>query len=187
MDDRRVTEEIRTVRSLGMKVRAAIGAATLVACSAPLAAQGPARAGRPGMRGNLPGYLADHPQTLNLSEAQAARLRAIAQWLEQSDSSLRAQVRAALGGRSLRGISAEQRYQLSLQMRPLNAQLRANRLTMVDSLHAVLTADQWQRLDERRMSAGAWDRGFRRGFARGRFGFRRGPPGWGSPWWRRPA
>lgn len=175
------------MRSLGMQVRAAIGAATLVACSAPLAAQGPARAGRPGVRGNLPGYLADHPQALTLTDAQAARLRTIAQWLDQSDSSLRSQVRAALGGRSRRGMSAEQRYQLSLQMRPLTSQLRANRMAMVDSVHAVLTADQWQRLDERRMSARDWGRGFRRGFARGRFGFRRGPPGWGLPWWRRPA
>jgi hypothetical protein len=169
-----------------MKVRAVIGAATLVACGAPLAAQGPARAGRPGMRANLPGYLADHPQTLNLSDAQAARLRTIAQWLDQSDSSLRSQLRAALGGRSRRGMTAEQRYQLSLQMRPLTAQLRANRLAMVDSVHAVLSTDQWQRLDERRMSAWDWGRGFRRGFARGRFGYRRGP-GWGPPWWRRPA
>jgi len=175
------------VKHLGTKVRAAIGAASLVVFTTPLSAQGPARPGRPGMRGNLPGYLADHPQTLNLSDAQAARLRVLAQWLEQSDSSLRGQVRAAMGGGNRRGMTAEQRYQLSVQLRPLTAQLRANRLAMVDSLHAVLTADQWQRLDERHMAGRAWGRGFRRGFARGRFGFRRGPPGWGPAWWRQPS
>lgn len=174
---------------------AAIAAAAALAVASPAAAQGrgPARgpASHPGFRGGMVGYLAAHPQTLNLNDQQAARLRSIASWLERSDSSLRGQVRAAMAGRIPRDLPAEQRYQLARQLRPLHEQLRATRLAAVDSLHAVLTADQWQRLDERRMAARAWGRGFRRGYARGRFGFpggpwrgpRRGLPGWGPRAW----
>lgn len=189
------------MREFPSKVRAAIGAAAALALASPAAAQGPARGAgpRPAQRGGMVGYLAQHPQSLNLDDQQAARLRSIASWLEQSDSSLRGQIRAALGGKNFRGLSAEQRYQLSRQVRPLTEQLRVNRFAAADSLHAVLTADQWQRLGERRMAARGWGRGFRHGFARGRFGFRGGRwgrgagarwlrPGWGAgPWWLGPA
>ena len=177
------------MKRFASKAGAAIGAAAALAVASPAAAQGPSRGPgpRPGFRGEMVGYLAQHPQSLNLDDHQAARLRTISSWLKQSDSSLRGQIRAALGGKTFRELSAEQRYQQSRQIRPLTEQLRANRFAAVDSLHAVLTPDQWQRLGERRTAARAWGRGFRHGFARGRFGFRRGPPGWGSPWWRRPA
>ncbi len=176
------------MRQVTSRIRALAGVATLVAVATPAAAQGPGRGAGPLMRGNIAGYLVQHPQALSLSDEQTARLRTIASWLDQSDSSLRGQIRAALGGRSVRGMNAEQRYQLMRQIRPLTEQLRANRLATVDSLHAVLSAEQFQQLADRRLAARAWGRGYLRGFARGRFGFRGRPRDWG-PWmmWRRPA
>jgi plasmid stability protein len=180
------------MKQLVSRAGAAIGAVAALAVASPAAAQGPGGPGpRQGVRGGIVSYLAQHPQTLNLDDQQASRLRAVAAWLERSDSSLRGQLRAALAGKRLRDLSAEQRYQLSLQLRPLREQMRVNRYAAVDSLHAVLTADQWQRLGERRMAARAWGRGFQRGFARGRFGFRGGPwrgprrgaSGWGPQAW----
>jgi Spy/CpxP family protein refolding chaperone len=179
------------VKRITSRIRAAIGAATFVAFASPAAAQRPAPAAGPGLRGGLPGYLAEHPQALSLNDEQTARLRTVAQWLERSNSALREQVRSALGGRTARELTAEQRYQLGRQVRPLRDQLRANHVSAVDSVHAILTPDQWQRLGERRMAMRAWRGGFMRGRmglmrGRARFGFRGGP--WGLWWgWRRPG
>jgi hypothetical protein len=177
------------------KLRAVLGAAAVVASAAPLAAQGPGPAGRPGpgMRGGLARYLADHPQSLDLNDAQTARLRRVAQWAERADSGVHAQMKSARGTTAPRDLSAEQRYQLMRQMRPLADQLRTTHYAVVDSLHAILTPVQWQRLDDQRMGmrrgaamrrgARAWGRGNRRGFAPGRAG-PRGPGagfGWGPP------
>jgi Spy/CpxP family protein refolding chaperone len=166
---------------------AAIGVVAALAMASPAAAQGPGpgpgRAQRPGprsgVRGGIVGFLAEHPQSLNLNDQQAARLRTIAAWMERSDSTLRGQMRAAMAGKNMRQLSAEERYQLSKQMRPLRAQMQASRYAVQDSLHAVLTPDQWQQLSQRGTAARAWGRGYRSGFARGRFGMRGGP--WGRP------
>jgi hypothetical protein len=173
------------VRQILTKLRAAMGAATVVAFVSPAAAQGPPRAG-PGSRVSLPARLAERAQALSLNDDQTARLRTIAQWMERSDSSLRGQVRAAMSGGTSRELNAEQRYQLMKQVRPIMDQVRANRLAALDSVHAVLTAEQWQKLGERQMRMRAWGRRPMGGFARGRFRFRGGP--WGLWWgWRRPG
>jgi Spy/CpxP family protein refolding chaperone len=178
------------LKRFASRVGGAIGAVAALAVASPAAAQGPGRGPGPGpgprhgFRGGVIGYLAEHPQSLNLNDQQTARLRTIAAWMERSDSSLRGQIRAAMGGKNLRQLSAEQRYQLSKQMRPLREQMQAKRYAAVDSLHAVLTADQFEQLGQRRMAARAWGRGFRRGFARGRFGFRGGPWGGRGGWMR---
>ncbi len=181
------------MNTLVTKVRAATGAAILLALASPLAAQArPEPFGR-AMRGGIAGYLAAHPDALGLSDQQTARLRRVAQWLDQSDSSLRSQMRALFGAKRPADLTAEQRYQAMKQIQPLADRIRDNRRAVADSVHAILTADQFQRLGERATAMRAWGRGYARGFARGRFGFRPGPWGRGGagygpgPMWRQPT
>ncbi len=165
------------------RMRATIGAATVLAFASPLAAQGRPAPLRRAMQGGVAGYLAAHPDALGLSDAQTARLRRVAQWLEQNDSTLRGQMRAAFGGKRPVDLTAEQRYQAMKQIQPLADQMTANRRAAMDSVHTILTPDQFQRLGERAMAMRAWGRGFARGFARGRLGFRARPWGRGDGFW----
>ncbi len=182
------------MNGISNRMRAAMGAVTVVVFASPLVAQGRPAPMRRAVQGGVAGYLAAHPDALGLNDQQTARLRRVAQWLEQSDSSLRSQVRAAFGGKRPADLTAEQRYQAMKQIQPLTDQLTANRRAAMDSVHAILTADQFQRLGQRGMDLRAWGRGYARGFARGRFGFRSGPwgrrggPGFGpGPMWRQPT
>jgi len=94
----------------------------------------------------VPQYLLTHPRVLNLTPKQTDRIRAVQVWLQGQDSSLRAQWQQLTGGRALRAIPPAERRSLAPQIQPIAQQLRANSAAALDSVDAILSPAQQQRL-----------------------------------------
>ncbi len=94
----------------------------------------------------VPEYLATHPRVLNLTPKQVDRIGKVRVWLRGQDSTLRAQWKQLTGGRPLRRIPPAERRTLTPQLQPIMQQLRANSAAALDSVDAILTPPQQQKL-----------------------------------------
>lgn len=118
------------------------------------AGQAPADTGKPAaatatapvpMTG-VPEYLASHPRALNLTPKQVDRIGKVRVWLRGQDSTLRAQWRQVTGGRAVRSMPPAERRRLQPQLQPIMQQLKANSAAALDSVDAILTPEQQQKL-----------------------------------------
>jgi LTXXQ motif family protein len=94
----------------------------------------------------VPEYLATHPRVLNLTPKQVDRIGKVRVWLHGQDSTLRGQWQQLTGGRPLRGMQPAERRRLAPQLQPIMQQLRANSAAALDSVDAILTPQQQQKL-----------------------------------------
>jgi LTXXQ motif family protein len=94
----------------------------------------------------VPEYLVSHPRVLNLSPKQVDRIKKVHEWLRGQDSTLRGQWQQVTGGRSLRSMPPADRHRLQPQLQPIMQQLRANSAAALDSVDAILTPQQQQKL-----------------------------------------
>jgi hypothetical protein len=94
----------------------------------------------------VPRYLADHARALQLNAKQLDRVRKVAERLDSANAPLHTQWQQVTGGRPLRGMGPAQRRSLAPQLQPITQQLRANNEAALDSVDAILTPAQQQRL-----------------------------------------
>jgi Spy/CpxP family protein refolding chaperone len=94
----------------------------------------------------VPEYLAAHPRALNLTPKQVDRVHKVRIWLRGEDSTLRVQWRQITGGRAVRSMPPAERRRLAPQLQPVLQQLRANNAAALDSVDAILTPAQQQKL-----------------------------------------
>ncbi len=94
----------------------------------------------------VPEYLATHARALNLTPKQVDRIGKVRVWLRGQDSTLRAQWRQVTGGRAVRSMPPAERRRLQPQLQPLMQQLKANSAAALDSVDAILTPEQQQKL-----------------------------------------
>ena len=105
-----------------------------------------ASAPQPTASTTVPRYLADHARALHLNAKQLDRVRKVAAQLDSSNAPLHTQWQQVTGGRPLRGMDPAQRRSLAPQLQPITQQLRANNEAALDSVDAILTPPQPQRL-----------------------------------------
>jgi hypothetical protein len=91
-------------------------------------------------------YLAENPQVLNLNPTQVARIRKVAARVDSANAPLTAQWQQLTGGRALRELPPADRRRMAPQLQPLMQQMRANNEAGVDSVDAILTPEQQERL-----------------------------------------
>jgi len=94
----------------------------------------------------VPGYLLSHARALNLTPKQLDRVRKVQDWLKGADSTARAQWQQLTGGRPVRSIPPAERRRLGPELQPIMQQLHANNAAALDSVDAILTPRQQQRL-----------------------------------------
>ncbi len=95
---------------------------------------------------SAPRYLANHARALHLTPKQIDRVREVANWLDTVNAPLRAQWQQVTGGRPLRAMEPAQRRSLAPQLQPIVQQLKANNEAALDSVDAILTPQQQDRL-----------------------------------------
>ena len=105
-----------------------------------------ASAPQPTASTTVPRYLADHAGALRLNAKQLDRVRKVAEHLDSANAPLHAQFQQVTGGRPLRGMDPAQRRSLAPQLQPITQQIRSNNEAALDSVDAILTAPQQQRL-----------------------------------------
>ncbi len=96
--------------------------------------------------GILARYLVDSPQVLNLTPKQMDRIKKLRASVDSTEAPLRAQWQQITGGRGLRDLSPAERRQLAPRLQPIMQQLRGMNQAAMDSLDAVLTPQQQERL-----------------------------------------
>ncbi len=94
--------------------------------------------------------LVNRPQMLDLTPAQVELARRIQAWVDSLNAPLQQQMQQALGGRTMRDMTPEERQQLMPTLTPIMQQLRANGNRALDSLRAALNPAQQARLDSLR-------------------------------------
>jgi hypothetical protein len=94
----------------------------------------------------VPRYLANHARALNLNAKQLDRVRKVADQLDSANAPLHGQWQQVTGGRPVRGMDSTERQALAPQLQPITRQLRANNEAALDSVDAILTPQQQQRL-----------------------------------------
>jgi len=119
-------------------------AQTPPASTAPAAAEGIGPAEDAGS--NVTGFLTSGADSLHLTPVQRARLRRIHSYFEGLNTPLRDSIRTITGGRPLRDIPPIQRRRMGPALHPLMMAMRANSQAALDSVDAVLTPEQQQRL-----------------------------------------
>ena len=142
-------------------VAAAVALAALAAVGVwPLAAQTPQQPASPQPAARQPAvqqpmaqpggilarYLVDSPQVLNLTPKQMDRIKKLRASVDSTEAPLRAQWQQVTGGRGLRDLAPAERRQLAPQLQPIMQRLRAMNQAAMDSLDAVLTPQQQERL-----------------------------------------
>jgi len=104
------------------------------------------QAGRPAAGGTAR-YLADHPQVLDLTPVEQARIRKLAAHEDSANAPLRAQMQQLTGGRPIRELPPAERRRLAPQLRDVMQQMHANDAAELDSVAAILTPEQANRLE----------------------------------------
>lgn len=95
---------------------------------------------------SVPRYLVNHGRELHLTAKQSDRIREVATWLDSANAPLRAQWQQVTGGTPLRSMSRPQRQRLAPQLQPVVQQMKTNNEAALDSVDAILTPPQQQRL-----------------------------------------
>jgi len=95
---------------------------------------------------SVPRYLVTHGRELHLTAKQSDRIREVAKWLDSANAPLRAQWQQVTGGRPLRSMSRPQRRTLAPQLQPIAQQMKTNNGAALDSVDAILTPPQQERL-----------------------------------------
>ena len=94
----------------------------------------------------VPGYVAGHARALHLTPKQVDRVHKVHVWLVGADSAARSQWKDLTGGRTLRAMDPAERRRLAPQLQPIMQQLRTNNTAALDSVDAILTPPQQQKL-----------------------------------------
>jgi hypothetical protein len=148
----------RSTHRLVATAGAALAALALMAAPRTLTAQaadsGQAKAAKdtaqaaaqPTPSSSVPRYLANHARALRLNAKQVDRIRKVADRLDSANTPLHAQWQQLTGGRPLRSIEPAQRRTLAPQLQPIMQQLKANNTAALDSVDAILTPQQQERL-----------------------------------------
>lgn len=123
-----------------------------VVAQAPGGGAPPMRQGPGGpMGGGVVSMVAQRPDALNLTPEQQVHARRLAAWLDSLNAPVQRQMQQAMGGRTMRDMTPEERVALMPTLQPLMQQLRANAQRAEDSLRVYLNPAQAARLDSLRM------------------------------------
>ncbi len=109
--------------------------------------QAPAASGERQEGGGTARYLAEHPQLLNLTTVQQARIRKLAAHEDSANAPLRAQLQQLTRGQQIRAMPPAERRRVAPQLRTVMGQMRANDEAELDSVSAILTPEQANRLE----------------------------------------
>ncbi len=104
--------------------------------------------GMPAPPTGVPAYVNGHARALNLTSKQVDRVKKVHEWLRGTDSTLRAQWNQITGGRSWRAMPPADRRRLGPQLQPVMQELRANNKAALDSVDAILTPQQQEKLQQ---------------------------------------
>jgi len=132
-----------------MKLRqmAPVAALAALAVTTALAAQAPAAAAAQQAGGGAARYLAEHPEILNLTPVQQQRIRKLAAHGDSANAPLRSQMQQLTRGQQLRDMPPAERRRAAPQIRSVMQQMHANDEAELDSVSAVLTPEQANRLE----------------------------------------
>jgi hypothetical protein len=95
-------------------------------------------------------YLVANPGVLNLTPVQVERIRKVSTRVEEMNAPVRTQVEQLTGGRPFRELPPADRRRVGPQLRPLLQQLQTNNEMSLDSIEAILTPEQTNRLENLR-------------------------------------
>jgi Spy/CpxP family protein refolding chaperone len=122
-----------------MRITSAFLFAVFVIAGRPAAAQRPSR-----------NWAADSAafESLGLTADQRNKIKAIREQAQQQNAPLREQLQQALGGKSFRDLTHEERESLRPKIEPIRKQMMENRRKAHEQINAILTHEQREKLEQ---------------------------------------
>jgi Spy/CpxP family protein refolding chaperone len=87
-------------------------------------------------------------ESLGLTADQRDKIKAIREQVQQQNAPLREQLQQALGGKSFRDLTHEERESLRPKIEPIRKQMMENRRKAHEQINAILTHEQREKLEQ---------------------------------------